>query len=190
VDWALALDRPTLDEPAVRVGSIMSKHVFTCRASDSVNVAAQIMWDHDCGCVPVLDEKNRPVAVITDRDICMAGLTQGKMLHEICVNSACSRELYKCQQDELVEDVMELMASRQVRRLPVVDADGKLVGMLSVSDLIRHLWFTRSGAIDADSATDMASLLEAVSRPRVIAQGQLQPMSEAHREYLAAFDAP
>lgn len=190
VDWPVALGRPSLDEPALRVDSIMSKHIFTCRASDSLSVAAQIMWDHDCGCVPVIGDTGKLIGMITDRDICMAGYTQGKTLADIPVANACSRELYTCQNEELVVDAMRTMALAQVRRLPVVDADGRLVGVLSLSDLIRHVWFTPSGDAHADSATGMGMLLAAVSHPRILPPEELSPMSEDEKESLAQFDAP
>jgi CBS domain-containing protein len=188
--WALALDHPTLAEPVLRVNGIMSRHVYTCRARDPLLVAAQVMWEHDCGCVPVLDDAGQLSGVITDRDIGMAAFIQGKNLHEMLVSSACSRELYTCHAEDLVVDAMETMARAQVRRLPVVDANGQLVGLLSLSDLIRHLLFARPDESSSESALGMGLLLEAVSRPRVTAPDDLLPMSDDEKQYLAELDPP
>ena len=186
VDWALALDRPSLDEPLLRVDSIMSKDIVSCRPSDSLNAAAQIMWDRDCGCVPVVDSDGRPVSIITDRDICMAAYTQGKQLHDMAVADVCSRELHICHNDESVSVAMNTMANAQVRRLPVVDADGRLVGVLALSDLIRHGWTDRMRGNAEDP--HLAVLLESVSSPHAQQNDALQPMNDAQREHLAEFD--
>jgi CBS-domain-containing membrane protein len=190
VDWALALDRPTLEEPALRVDSIMSKNVFACRASDSVDVPAQLMWEHDCGSVAVVDGAGHVVGMITDRDICMAAHLQGHKLSEIPVSSVCSREVHTCRSDELVADAARLMAHAQVRRLPVIDADGQLVGVLGLSDLIRHLWFTRGHTDGAEYLRLIVAWLESVSRPRTVQTPQLPPLTEDDKEYFAQFDTP
>lgn len=187
VDWALALDRPSLDEPVLRVDSIMSKDVVSCQLSDSLGVAAQIMWEKDCGCVPVVDSEGRVVSIVTDRDVCMAAYTQGKQLHDMAIADIGSRELHTCHRDEPVSDAVTTMAIAQVRRLPVVDADGLLVGVLALSDLIRHAWTHRLRG--QNDAPDLAVLLESVSRPREPHDGALTPMNDDQRERLAEFDA-
>jgi CBS domain-containing protein len=165
VSWAMALDHRTLDEPPLRVESVMSSEVVTCVASDSLSTAAQIMWDRDCGCVPVLDGAAHVVGMITDRDICMGAYTQGKPLHEIAVGSACSRQVFSCHRRDLVSDVTRMMAGAQVRRVPVLDVDEKLVGILTLSDLVRHIWFARPTSPGPERGQRMAALLEAISRP-------------------------
>jgi CBS-domain-containing membrane protein len=143
----------------------------------------------------VVDEEAHVIGMITDRDVCMAAYTQGKPLCEISVHSACSRAIYTCQGSELVTDAAQIMARAQVRRLPVVDADDMLVGILTLSDLARHAWFARADD-STDHAKDVESLLEAVSRPRLEGASQLAPsgptapMTRAERQFLAAFDAP
>src|SRR4051794_6628341 len=69
----------------MRVDDIMNKHVQTCRPDDSLELAAQIMWDHECGCLPVCsgDGITRTIGMITDRDICMGALFQGKPLQKM-----------------------------------------------------------------------------------------------------------
>lgn len=190
VGWALALDRPTLDEPELRVDSMMSRHVMTCRATDSVNVPAQIMWEHDCGCVPVVDDASRVISMITDRDICMATLMQGKKPTEIMVGSACSRRIFLCHSGLPVGTAVEIMARAQVRRLPVVDADGRLVGIIALSDLIRNATLARLRAGNAEGARTLDSLLVAVSRPRRSRGDALALMTNDEREGLAMFNLP
>ena len=72
----------------------MTTTVRTCFTSDSLATAAQLMWDHDCGCVPVLNEDARVVEMLTDRDICMAAFFQAAPISEIKVSAVMSRQLF------------------------------------------------------------------------------------------------
>jgi CBS domain-containing protein len=62
--------------------------------ADDLAAAAAVMWDHDCGCVPVVDSENRPIAMLTDRDVCMAAYTQGLPLRAMSVSSAASKGIF------------------------------------------------------------------------------------------------
>ena len=77
----------------MNAGNLMTAGARTCSLIDSLNLAAQIMWENDCGCVPVVDDDGRAIAMITDRDICMAAYTQGKLLKDMPVSIAASRSL-------------------------------------------------------------------------------------------------
>jgi CBS domain-containing protein len=131
----------------MNISQFMTKNVLTCHADDSLSRAAQLMWEHDCGCVPVVDEHGHVQGMITDRDICMAAFTQGKRLDEIPVASAMSREVLAASPGDDVDRVAELMSKRQVRRIPVVDGQHQLVGVLSLADLARALSDRKSDGI-------------------------------------------
>jgi len=145
-----------------RVAEVMSKEVASCHMNDSMNRAAQLMWEHDCGCIPVVDDGSRVVGIITDRDICMAAYTQGKSLKELPVSLACSSDVQTCRTIDTLARAEELMTHAQVRRLPVVDPMGVLVGLVSMSDLAHH---TKSTA-DKLAQRTLAAVLEAVTRRR------------------------
>jgi CBS-domain-containing membrane protein len=119
----------------MEVKKMMVRDVKTCRAHDSLNVAAQIMWDHACGCVPVVDEQRRPVGFLTDRDICMAAYIQGGSLQALRIETAMARNVIFCHADDEIADAARIMRENGVRRLPVVDKDGCLLGLLSLDDL-------------------------------------------------------
>jgi CBS domain-containing protein len=146
------------------VHDIMRVRVHTCSTDDTLHRAAQIMWEKDCGCLPVIDGAHRVHAVITDRDICMAALTQGVPLAATQVSSAMSRKLSTCSPDDSVGFVEEMMRDRQIRRVPVVDAAGMLIGMISLGDIARYLR-PRSGQAPA-SAAELVDTLAAISEPR------------------------
>jgi CBS domain-containing protein len=121
----------------MRAQEIMSQKLAICYLEDDLNRAAQLMWEGDCGAVPVLDGEGHAVAMVTDRDICMAAYTQGKPLREIRVCSAMSKTLYSCRPDDSLEQVAALMRQHRVRRLPVLDREDRPVGIISLTDLLR-----------------------------------------------------
>ncbi|HEU4730154.1 MAG TPA: CBS domain-containing protein [Kofleriaceae bacterium] len=119
----------------MRVSDLMGHPAITCRVQDNLSVPARLMWDHDCGVVPVVREDGKLVGVITDRDICMAAYTQGHSLGEIDVSTAMAPHPISVRADQEIEEAERVMAEHQVRRIPVVDDDGRPVGVLSLNDL-------------------------------------------------------
>ena len=122
----------------MRVKDLMTTTVHSCHERDKLDRPAQIMWDHDCGAVPVINDDGRVVGMITDRDICMAAHFRGQPITAIQVGSVMSRELCACQPDDQVLDAERLMSSRQLHRLPILNPDGSLAGLLSISDIARR----------------------------------------------------
>lgn len=149
----------------MNVGQLMPRDPGTCGADDSLSRAAQIMWENDCGCVPVVDAERRPIAMITDRDICMAAYTQGRPLWSTAVSSADSRGVVVARETDTLEAAESLMQTHRIRRLPVVDAAGRLVGILSMNDLARRASFGhRQSDLTADRIT---RTLAAICEPTV-----------------------
>ena len=146
------------------VSEVMSTEVMSCHMHDSMNHAARLMWERDCGCVPIVDDHSRVIGIITDRDICMATYTQGKSLAELPVSLACSTDVKTCKISDSISYAEELMAKAQVRRLPVVDSAGVLAGIVSISDLAHHN--QRAGTGDKLGHRALSAVLEAVTRRR------------------------
>jgi CBS domain-containing protein len=119
----------------MKVQDVMTRSPLTCFIQDPLHLAAQKLWERDCGCLPVVDSDQRPIAMITDRDICMAAFTTGKPLHELQVGQAMSKEVVTCREGDDVATAGTRMAQANVRRVPVVDARGVLCGVLSLNDL-------------------------------------------------------
>jgi CBS domain-containing protein len=120
------------------VREIMTQPVIACRATDSLDVAARLMWDHDCGILPVVGDDGVVVGLVTDRDICMAAYTQGKPLRAIEVMTAMAAQVWSCAPSDPLSDAERTMREKKVRRLPVTDRRGRAVGMLSLNDIVRH----------------------------------------------------
>ncbi|MBL9007027.1 MAG: CBS domain-containing protein [Myxococcales bacterium] len=121
----------------MQVQQLMSEPVLVCHTSDTLSDAARFMWENDVGAVPIVDNQGRVVSMLTDRDICMAAYTQGRPLSEIGVSVAMSERLVVCHPEDSLERAEELMSLYQVRRLPVVDLEGLVLGILSLNDLAR-----------------------------------------------------
>ena len=120
------------------VEDIMTRKVSYCTAGDSLERAAQLMWEHDCGCLPVCARSNgtdHTVGIITDRDICMHALFSGKPLRELRVEEAMAKQVLTCRPDDTLDHAEKVMRGGRVRRLPVVGADGALTGLISLADL-------------------------------------------------------
>ncbi len=152
----------------MRVEQLMSKDVSSCDAEDSLNEAAAILWERDCGAVPVVARasQGRVVAMITDRDICMAAYTTGRPLTALHVYDAMSRSLHTCEPGDTVADAEAVMREHQVRRLPVVDDAGNLAGILSLADLARAAESQRGKRSPQIGEKEVTRLLEAISAPR------------------------
>jgi len=119
--------------------AVMRTNVTVCSPNDTLERAARAMWDHDCGALPVVDDHGAVVGMLTDRDICMATFTQGRAPAECRVSTAMSNGCCTCAPDDSIQRVLEILASHQLRRLPVVDSLGKLVGIVSLADIARYM---------------------------------------------------
>lgn len=122
---------------SMQIQQIMSQPVFFCRVGDNLGQAARLMWEHSSGVVPIVDGAGKVVAMLTDRDICMAAYTQGKLLSDIDVRVAMSQALVSCRPEDSLEEAEQRMSAHQIRRLPVVNGRGEPVGILSLCDLVR-----------------------------------------------------
>jgi len=149
----------------MNVEQLMTRDVKTCGLYDSLSDAARIIWENDCGCVPVVED-DRVVGMVTDRDICMATYTQGRSLSEMQVNGVLSNA-HTCGRDDPIGAAEQLMRTHQVRRLPVVDGEGDLVGMLSVNDILREAARGRARRAKRDiTGEDIVQMLGAICAPR------------------------
>lgn len=150
----------------MKVDQLMRQQVRTCHAKDSLNTAAQIMWDHDCGSVPVVDGEGHVIGMITDRDICMAAYTQGGPLRALRVKDAMSKTVCACQPNDTLADAERIMRANQVHRLPVLDAGARLVGLLSLNDLAQEAGHEMGAKKPEITFADVGETLEAVCKQR------------------------
>ena len=115
--------------------SVMTPNPACCTAATPLRDVARLMRDHDCGQIPVVDEAQRPIGVVTDRDIAMRVVAEGRSTNDATAGDAMSRPACTITTETSLADCVTLMESEQVRRVPVVDAGGKLAGIVSIADL-------------------------------------------------------
>jgi len=147
----------------VNIDKIMNKQVHTCRPDDSLNTAAQLMWERDIGCVPVLDFGGKAIGMITDRDICMSAYITGLPLAAQTVSQAMSKSVHCIRASQSIDAAEALMRSKQVRRLPVTDEAGKVVGIVSLNDLALAAGKEPTRALKPDQLT---ATLASICQPR------------------------
>jgi CBS domain-containing protein len=114
----------------------MSETVKSCGPDTNMAEAAALMFESDCGTLPVVADGGRVIGMITDRDIAIALGTKNRPASEIRVSEAMSRQVYSCGPDEEVHSALKTMRKDKVRRLPVVDGEGALRGIFSLNDVI------------------------------------------------------
>ncbi len=146
----------------MRIKDVMSQPAVTCPVDATLEVPARLMWEFDCGMVPITGADGRLVGVITDRDICMAALTQGRALSDVPVTTAMAAPVVSCRAEDAIESAERLMRESQVHRVPVVDGDGRPVGVIATNDLARRAARARKSAVDHEVVQTIA----AVCQPR------------------------
>ena len=120
----------------MKVRDIMKPRTYTCRGDATLAEAAAVMAEHACGILPIIEpESSRLLGVITDRDVCLGALAQKKPLEAIPVRSAFSWRLVTCREDDDILTLCRAMSENGVRRLPVTNRRGAVVGLVSLDDL-------------------------------------------------------
>ena len=121
----------------MHVRDAMTEQPACCTPDTSLQEVAQMMEQHDCGCIPVVedDQSKKLVGVVTDRDIALRGVARGKNPQEMTAGDCMTREVVTTKPDDTVEDCCRTMEENQVRRVPVVDEAGSCCGMMSQADI-------------------------------------------------------
>jgi CBS domain-containing protein len=129
-------NEPDIDN--LRVHELMTRRVASVHPASSVERAARLMEDSDCGALPVVGDNGVLVGIVTDRDIVVRVVARGRDVRSAIVADCMSERVFACYADESIAECMRQMARHRVRRVPIVDDRGKLVGIVSQGDLARH----------------------------------------------------
>jgi CBS domain-containing protein len=147
----------------MKAEDLMTRNVCTCSKEDSLEQAARLMWESDVGCLVVTDAEQKPIGMITDRDITMAAYTQGVRLQEARVESAMAKQVSTCSTSTSLNDVERAMQTAQIRRVPVVDGGGKLRGIVTLGDIARS---SQSSAVRMAEIPGLAKTLASITERR------------------------
>ncbi len=149
----------------MKVQDVMTSNVISCRPETNLAAAGGMMWDNNCGALPIVDEAGRVIGIITDRDIAIAVATRGQLASEITVGEVMSGKVISCSLDEDIKSALEKMGQGRVRRLPVINREGILQGILSLDDTAIH---AQEGKRSELSYEDVVTTYRAISeRPAV-----------------------
>jgi len=143
----------------MKVREIMVQNVKSCHADNNLAQVAEIMWNGNCGALPVLDESGRLLSMITDRDICIALGTRNLRASDVHVSDIARPRYFACGAGDDIHAALKTMAMQEIRRLPVVDDEGNLIGLLSIDDIVLH---AKSGS--QINFTEVINALKAIYR--------------------------
>lgn len=147
----------------MKLKDLMVKDVKSCAPHTTLEAAGQMMWDHDCGALPVLDDDGHPIGIVTDRDIAMSAVLNHKPLWDISAGDVTGgREVHTCHLNDDIQTALAVMQAHRIRRMPVVDRDGRLQGMLSIDDVIARSAQAKGKRPPAVSYEETISTLKAV----------------------------
>lgn len=146
----------------MQIKQVMTTSVATCRPETNLAAVAKLMWDRDCGFVPVMDAAGKTVGVITDRDICIASATRRLLPEQITAAHAMRHQpIHTSEPEDLAEKALATMKQFRVRRLPVIAADGTLKGVVSMNDIV-----LASQQKDGPAPSDIVATLAAICAHR------------------------
>ena len=135
---------------------VMTPSPTCCQPSHTAVEAAELMQREDVGIVPVVDGRNQKlIGVVTDRDIALKVVAAGRDPRGTAVSEVMSSDLVCCQPHDTIDAVMELMSTRQIRRVPIVDSDGTIVGIVAQADI----------ATRTDNPSETGQVVQAISEP-------------------------
>jgi CBS domain-containing protein len=129
------------------VTSVMTPNPACCRPDTSLREVARMMLDNDCGEIPVTDESMRPLGVVTDRDIVVRAIAEGRDANGVNAGEIMSTPPTTVSTDAKLSDVIDVMESRQIRRVPVVDQDGRLCGIVAQADIALEASDRKTGKV-------------------------------------------
>lgn len=167
----------------MKIEDVMTRRVVAARADTELAHVARLMWDNDCGSVPVVDAEDKVVGIVTDRDVCMGAHFSGKALREQRASGCMAGEVLTCRPGDELLAVLAAMAKRKVRRMPVTDPSGRLVGLVSTGDLFAALGRAKPKEKKALGEALVAFLSAVTARPTA---GEVVPAAPVKKGAKAA----
>lgn len=131
----------------MRVKELMTPTAKAIWLTESLADAAKLMWDNDCGVLPVIKDGRKVVGMITDRDICMAVAMRDTNPSSVSIEEVMSGEVYSVNEDDDIELALTAMQEHKIRRLPVLNSDGDLEGILSMNDIVLNATPAKTGPL-------------------------------------------
>ncbi len=144
----------------MRIKERMIRNVATCRPGNNLAEVAAIMWNERCGALPVVDDGGRVVSMITDRDVCIALGTRNLLASDVLVQDVVPPRVFTCLDHDELSHALSIMVAQNVRRLPVVTAEGSLAGILSIDDFLLHTEPGKAGVLSLEALEAVKTIVE------------------------------
>lgn len=148
----------------MKVQEICSQNPVACSPDTTLANVGWLMWENDCGILPVVVD-GKATTVITDRDIAIAAATKPRPANQIVVGEVVNGKLFACRPQDDVRDALKMMQKQRVRRLPVLDAEGRVAGILSINDIIRAAKPARTAKPGEVTNDDLLPALQSICTP-------------------------
>ena len=151
----------------MRVEAVMMRTPVCCGPETNLGAATELLWSRNCGMLPVVDAQQKVIGVITDRDLCIALGTRNQLAGEVAVGDVMSGTVYSCRPEDDIHAALDAMAQNRVRRLPVVNKEGHLEGILSMDNIVLHADAAGAGKTAELAPRDIVVTLQRIYGPRV-----------------------
>lgn len=159
----------------LKVKDICSRRVVSCSPDMDLAAVTSLMWDFDLGSVPVVDPEGRIAGMITDRDVAIALGTRDRRASEVRAGEAMSTHVHSCAPDDDLRAAMNLMWTHKIRRLPVVNSQRTVVGVLSINDLILGSHASGPRESTGPGWEDVLLTLKGICSPRSRSRHSVRP---------------
>jgi len=162
----------------VKVKEVMTPDVKAIWLTGSLADAAKLMWENDCGVLPVIKDGRKAIGMITDRDICMAVAIRSTNPSGVSVEEVMTGQVYSVSPEDEIDLALQAMQQHQIRRLPVINADGELEGILSMNDVVLHAEAADGTAGSSIGYDDVVKTYQAICRHPLPAAASATPAAE------------
>jgi len=120
----------------MKVKELMTPNAKAIWLTESLADAARLMWENNCGVLPIIKDGMKVIGLITDRDVCMASAMRDRTPSAISVEEVMTGQVYAVGPEDNIDQALQLMQEHQIRRLPVINPEGLLEGILSLNDIV------------------------------------------------------
>ncbi|HZI86096.1 MAG TPA: CBS domain-containing protein [Pyrinomonadaceae bacterium] len=146
----------------MKVKKVMTPNAKAIWLTESLADAARLMWENDCGVLPIIKDGRKVVGLITDRDICMASAMRDRNPSGISVEEVMTGEVYAVKPEDNIDQALQVMQQHQIRRLPVINPEGELEGILSMNDIVLKAKGPDGRAGDSIDYADVVKTYQAI----------------------------
>jgi CBS domain-containing protein len=151
----------------MKVKEVMMGTPYYCQPETNLGSATELMWNANCGFLPVEAAEGKVIGVITDRDICIALGTRNRLAGDVTVSEVMPGKLYSSAPDDDIHMALQTMKEGKVRRLPVIAKNGPLVGVVSMDDILLRAEPTRPGKEPELSSDEVVRTYRAITQREV-----------------------